>query len=225
MVSWYYQYFATYRNKKENKLYFLGPYNHEGQVMEIINRSRSFASDLYEYFEKPVDKSMYSDRMLSDLQKMWGFSDEEMLKDDDIAWKLISYCALDDLPKNTDYMKEGYFLNDNIKCYEEEHDSECMGHPLTPAEYTRMLQNEMKFGKPGEKINEWGEKYTPYSCEDYSFYRYPDYLSMEYELSEIKHMIDILTNDGYTFWLKDKDKDHYYDIDPNIELGVLLMQG
>lgn len=227
-MSWVYEYFCVYKNKKENKLYFLGPYNHKGEIMEVISRSRSFASDLYEFFDKTVDMPMYSDKMLSDLQRMWGLDDEEMqdkINNDKIDWRLISYRSLDELPTDTNYIKEGYFLNEDIAEYEKEHDYESMRYSLSASEYTRMMQNELKFGKPGEKINDWGEKYIPHSCEDYSFYRYPDYGSIEYEMSEIKHMINILTDDGATFWLRTENNGHYYDPDPNIELGVLLMQG
>lgn len=225
-MSWYYSYYAVYKNIKENKFYFLGPYNHKGEVKDILTRSRSFASDLHEYFEKPhITKELCSDKMLKDLQTMWGKTDEEMDKLEDWEWRYISYCSLDELPKDTNYIKEGYFLNEDIAEYEKERDYESMRYPLSASEYSRMMQNELKFGKPGEKINDWGEKYIPHSCEDYSFYRYPDYGSIEYEISLIKQIIDIITDDGYDFMIKGNNKEHYYDPDPNIELGVLLIQG
>lgn len=225
-MSWYYTYYPIYKNKKENKLYFLGPYNHEGKIRHTLEKSRSFASDLHEYFDgKHITKEMCSDKMLKDLQLMWGHDEEEIKDKEEYEWKLISYCPLNDLPKDTDYIKEGYFLNEDIAEYEKEHDYESLSLPLSVNEYSRMLQNELKFGKPGEKIDDWGEKYIPHSCEDYSFYRYPDYGSVEYEISVIRDMISILTNDGADFWQRGEDRETYYKQDPNIELGVLLIQG
>ena len=220
-MSWEYTYYSAYRNKKENKIYFLGPYNHEGKIKDVFSRSSSFASDMYELF-RVVNKEEISDKMLNDLYNLWDVNDEEF--EGCFRQGLLGYCALENLPTG-DYIKSGYFLNSKIKEFEETHDCDDLCGYLTTNEYLRMLQNEIKFGKPGKKMNDWGEEYIPNSCEDYSFYRYVDYSCEEYEAHELRKMANILTNDGYDFYLKSKDKEHYYDIDPNIELGAFLIQG
>ena len=51
IISWYYCYTLAIKSKKDNKIYPLGPFDNKGEWKYIIERSRSFASDLHERFE------------------------------------------------------------------------------------------------------------------------------------------------------------------------------
>ena len=69
-MSYYYTYYLGY--EREGKIYPLGPYDCFGKLRDVVNRSRSFASDLHERFW-PVKEEEISD----ELRKEFEYTDWE----------------------------------------------------------------------------------------------------------------------------------------------------
>ena len=70
------------------------------------------------------------------------------------------------------------------------------------------LDNELKFGTPKPEKDILDEEYTPHSMRDYSFYRWVDYNSQEYEAHVIRETLEIMRADN-----------------KNEEIYILLVQG
>ncbi len=169
-MSWYYNYRLGYM--KDGKIYPLAPFDAAGKWHDVFYRSRSFTSDLHEKFW-PIKEEMVTDEFKK------GFPWYEEASESEKG--LVTYLPLKDLPTGS-YIKSGYFLLEDIKAYEEYHGTDDIFYDsLTEKEYLRLMKNELLFGKPQEKEDDFGETYTPKSCADYAFYAYPDYFCEEYE--------------------------------------------
>lgn len=206
IISWYYCYTLAIKSKKDNKIYPLGPFDNKGEWKYIIERSRSFASDLHERFEYKIKSEEISSELIKGFQSIWGTTEEETREEFTDRGTLITYCYLSDLPKD-DYIKKGYFLIDEIAQYEKSKvDDEVYFDGfysyMSEAEYIRRKENELVFGPPKETEDCEGFKYTPHSASEYAYYAYPDYKSEEYESFLIRRMYDIL-DDSYSFEEKD----------------------
>lgn len=189
-MSWYVDYYVGYRDK-DGKIYPLAPFDAFGELHPIITKSRSFASDLWEKFTRVTleetteelkkhfpDGNIYS----------WGEKSEEK---EEPPW--CFWLDPEELPTGS-YLKKGYFLQEDIAQYERslEDNSVYFGgfyHMLTPAEYARKMEAELKFGIPKPKKDDEGNEFEVYGCGEYSFYVYPDYESAEYEASVIKDIL------------------------------------
>ena len=102
---------------------------------------------------------------------------------------------------------------EDIKSYEDE-DGYFDGFYdwLTPEIYAKKLENELKFGAPKPVKDEFGEEYTPHSMREYSFFRWADYESPEYESSVIRQAFGIMRS--------------YYSTEmDDEEIFILLVQG
>ena len=175
-MSYYYTYYLGY--EREGKIYPLGPYDCFGKLRDVINRSRSFASDLHERFW-PVKEEEISD----ELRKEFEYTDWEGKKT--VELKKLSLSAL---PKGS-FIRKGYALIDDVKIYEEagnDDSSDLFCDFITPTVYAAMAANEKVFGKPAEREDSEGNKYIPNSASDYMYYAYPDYNSEEYEAYMIR---------------------------------------
>ena len=206
IISWYYVYYVGYINKKDNKIYPLGPFNNKGEWKSIIERSRSFASNLYERFEYKIKPEEVSDELIKGLQSIWGFTEKETKEEFNNKNNYLSYCYLSDLPKG-DYIKRGYFLIDEIAQYEKSKvDDEVYFDGfysyMSETEYIRRKENELVFGPPKETEDCEGYKYTPHSASEYAYYAYPNYGCEEYESSIIRKVYYML-DDNYDFEKKD----------------------
>ena len=215
-MSWYYIYKACVLSKEDNKIRPLGPFNSAGRWCHILEKSRSFASNLHESFIK-IEEEQMSDELYEIFRKQYDLASIEETKETIKSEYPLSYLPLKNLPTGS-FIKRGYFLIDEIDRYEKSIvDDEIyfdeFSDPLTVAEYDRRMQNELKFGKPGEVEDIDGYKYTPHSCSEYFYYAYPDYLSKEYESFIIREACDMLTNDELNI---DKEKE---------EIVILLEQG
>lgn len=210
-MSWYYDYYLAIQNRETKKIDMFGPFDNKGKLHSIICRSRSFASDLWESFY-PVNDLLTEEAM----KTLWSHVGDSDFTKDELKWlkQNTSYLPYKELPDGN-YLKEGYFLIDDITNYEENHDSDVFYEHLTPTAYTLKMQNELKFGPPKPKKNEWGEEYTEHSCSEYAFYIYPDYSSKEYESSLIRDVANMLAPFGF-------DDD---GIDDKYEMVVLCTQG
>ena len=181
-MSWDTNFYITYQTK-DGIIHPYGPFDYSGDYKCVHWTSRSFTTDLKEYFE-PVTREQLSQELIDaiynvDIDKNGTYYESPY-------WGI---CPLDALPKG-DYIKSGYFLIEDIQKYQEDNDAYDLFYDyLDSITYARKLENELKFGKPTEKENEWGEKYIPNSCADYSFFCYPDYSCKEYEVYMIKTIV------------------------------------
>ena len=183
-MSWYVWYKLGYEDKETGKIHPLGPFDNKGNFKEIFYRSRSFASDLWEEF-RDIPEEKVSDELRAAYEK--DIENDEIKFED----RHVRYMYLSDLPKG-DYIKSGYYLIDDIKQYEESHDTfDIFYDHLTPQEYILRTENELKFGPPKPQKDCDGYEYTPHSMADYAFYMYPEYYSKEYEAFLIRQVADI----------------------------------
>ena len=183
-MSYYYDYYIGY--KSGDKIYPFGPYNSLGKLKAVISRSRSFASDLhYEFY--PIEDNEVSDELRKE------FEYEDWNGNRAVAVKVL---PIDDLPKGS-YIKKGYYLIEDIKRYEDPDGKYFEGFfdCISPAVYASMVQNEVRFGKPECRQNDYGELYYPRTASEYMYYAYPDYESKEYEAAMIRNVADML--EGY----------------------------
>lgn len=181
-MSYYYNYYIGY--KKDGKIYPWGPYNAKGKLEPALNCSRSFASDLYEYFS-----CVPNDAISEELRKEFEYEDWKGVKHVD-----VKYLSEKDLPKGS-YIKTGYFLINDVKAYENYKNNEYgvfdgFYNVISPEVYAAKLQHELTFGKNQPKKEE--EDYIEPNASDYMYYAYPDYMSKEYEAFILGQLIDIL---------------------------------
>ena len=180
-MSWYVDYYIGYRTP-EGKIYPLGHFDSFGRLHSVLTKSRSFASDLWERFDR-ISLEETTDEIRNNFPNpsMYYESDNP---EEEPPWCFWIY--LEDLPTGS-YLKKGYFLQDDISRYErDEGYFDGFYHMLTPAEYVRKMEAELKFGAPKPKKDEYGEEYIEHSCDEYSYYVYPDYESQEYEAMVIR---------------------------------------
>ena len=182
-MSTYYNYYIGYRDKDTGLLYPLGPFDCFGNLKAVISRSRSFASDLHDDFY-PID----DDNVSKELKENLGY------KESDGTYSFEGkYLDAKDLPSGN-YIKSGYFLISDIEEYiKTDCDSEGLFYDkLTPTMYALKMHNELAFGPPKEKLDCEGNVIEQYSCADYAYFSYPDYLSKEYESDVIRQHIGVL---------------------------------
>lgn len=198
-VSYYYNYFLGYMDK-DKIVYPLGPYDMNGECHYIISRSRSFASDLHENFYFLPEERM-SDRLKKEMSyENW---------DGEIKVTDLKFLPLNELPKDS-FIRKGYFLIKDIEMYEKSFDDpscidigELFWDTIPTSVYAQKMQNEITFGAPKPKTDEFGEEIIEHPCSDYAFYAYPDYLSAAYESFVIRmaaeiydYRVDELREDG-----------------------------
>ena len=212
-MSWYYSYYICRKDTENEKLYPFGPFDYKGEFFEVLCKSRSFASDLHERFydiRSVEERQIISEELFKAIQG--DVTREECEKfyegDRDYCWSYLPYM---ELPKG-EYFKKGYCLIRDIERFEDDEcDFEGFYDWLTPEIYARKLENELKFGAPKPVKNEY-EEYTPHLIGDYSFYRWIDYESPEYESYVIRNALGIMRE---TF-AHEKDKEDVY---------IVLVQG
>ncbi len=166
---------------KENKIYPLGPYDSFGKLIGIWENG--YESELGKYFVL-IPKDMETKELRDEFMK---HSSMNRVNDDDLG---VFYAYLDELPVGT-YIRKGYFLREEIAEYESGQVSRPY-HCLTEREYGLQLESEAKFGPPKPKKDEYGTEYTPPACSEYSYYMFPDYDSVEYEVDKIRQVAELL---------------------------------
>lgn len=177
-MSWYTSITLGYVSKTDGKIYPFGPFDKDGNLKNIIETSRSFTTDLKDFFEVP-NAEVVSQKLVDalDIKVEDGENLSQALRE-----YYVGVCPLDKLPSG-DYMRRGYFLIEDVHAYESgEMDAEdlfydCMG----AEEYAARAHNELVFGFRKEK-DEFGNVVN-HSMADYMYYSYPDYQSKEYEAS------------------------------------------
>ena len=180
-MSYYYRYYIGY--KKDGKIYPWGPYNANGKLEPMINRSRSFASDLHEKFHTIYDKEISEE-----LRKEFEYEDWNKTKRID-----VKYLPEKDLPTGS-YIKTGYFLIKDVESYENDEYGNFEGfyNVISPEVYAAKFQHEMMFGKNQPKKDDEGYEYTEPNASDYMYYAYPNYETKEYESFILRQLIEAL---------------------------------
>lgn len=188
-MSWYVSYYLGYKTK-EGKIYPLYPFDSFGHLRPIVEKSRSFASDLWEMFDRVTLEETTEELNKQFLSgDIYAFHHDEGKEEPPWCFWLDP----DELPVGS-FIKKGYFLQDDISAYER-HDNSWDGfyHMLTVDEYLRKMESEIKFGKQAPKKDIEGNECECYSCGDYAYYAYPDYDSKEYEAFMIREAIDAVS--------------------------------
>lgn len=181
-MSYYYNYTIGIMDK-EGKIKPYGPYDANGNLKYVIERSRSFASDLYKDFLY-VQEGQITDELCKEFSYT-DWNDQEKIE--------IKYLPIDKLPKGT-YLIKGYFLIEDIQRYEEDQIDvdDLICNMITPIIYAEKLKKEYMFGKNEPKEDDEGYKYTEPNASDYMYYVVEDYHSKEYEAEIIRNVADIL---------------------------------
>lgn len=182
-MSCYYTYYIGYMH--EEKIYPLGPYNSFGNLMNVLSRSRSYASDMGNHFWE-----MSNEYVSEELRKEFESENWKGEKVVNLYWEY-----LDNLP-NGDFVKNGYFLIKDVEAYEKEHDAlDLFYERLSPQVFAAKMLNEAKFGKTDTQYDEEGNPFENHSVSEYMFYAYPDYYCEEYEAYLIRRFAESLV--GY----------------------------
>ena len=177
-MSWYYTYYIGGMTN-DGKIVPLGMYDRNGKIHSVVEKSRSFASDLHEMF-LPIFHDMVSE----ELEQEFSYTDYDGSRKFDLTY--MSYLPIKDLGSD-DFIRKGYYLIEDVKQFEENEDTEELFYDhLTPQVYAAQLENELKFGPPQTQYDVEGYPYTPHSVRDYMYYAYPDYNSREYEVHMIR---------------------------------------
>lgn len=181
-MSYYYCYTIGIMDK-EGKIKPFGPYDANGNLKYVIEKSRSFASDLHEDFYE-VKKEQITDELYKQFSyKEWD--GKEIFK--------VKYLPIENLTIKS-YLKKGYFLIDDVQAWEQGGDDNLFCNMITPEVYTEKMRNELTFGKNQPKEDEYGNKYTEPNASDYMYYAAIDYNSKEYEAEQIRNVAAILEN-------------------------------
>ena len=190
-MSYYFQYYIGY--EENQKIYPYGPYNCQGKLKPVVEKSRSFASDLHDEFV-PISINHISD----ELRKEFEYEDWQGNKQIN-----VKYLRFDDLP-NGDYIVKGYFPIDDVQAWEQCGDDDLFYHRITPQIYAAMMQKELAFGKNQPEKDEEGFEYTKPNASDYMYYAVPNYCSEEYEAFQIREAVNMLHD--YDFFADDSKK-------------------
>lgn len=182
-MSWYYTYYIGYMDKNK-KLYPLGLYDCFGGLHPVIEKSRSFASDLHHRFNQITD-----DNVTDELKKEFSYKDYDGESQFDTNG--LSFCPVSELPKG-DYIKKGYFLINEVQEFLESDAPNVFSERLTPEVYAGKMMSEAKFGAPETIVDKYGDEYKPHSASEYMYFAYPDYDSEEYEADLLKEVMDMV---------------------------------
>ena len=190
-MSWYRNYFIGLQDP-DGKIYPLGPFDNKGNLKYVLEKSQSFETGICESFTK-LTNEMWTD----ELEKLFLHPDcqddlEEVTK---FVHEYTSFCYVKDLPTG-DWIKRGYYLIDQIQSYEEsDGEFDEFYDYMSPDVYARHMEQELKFGPPKPRKDEFGDEYTPHSCSEYSYFCYPDYNCIERDAFELRKMANILIDD------------------------------
>ena len=165
IMSYYYNYYLGYM--KNGKIYPWGPYTADGTLKQILEKSSSFASDLYYLFDR-IGEDQISEELRKEFEYE-NFMGEKVI--------VVKYLPIENLPVGS-FIKTGYFLIKDVIEYEKDQNSTDLFYDtVTPSVYAEMIKNEFIFGKKEAKDDEE----IVHNASDYMYYAYPDYDSKEYE--------------------------------------------
>lgn len=168
-MSWYYSYYIGY--KKNGKFYPLAPYDCNHNFYPILEKSRSFSSDLHNFFYK-VEK----DEISEELKEIFG--------NDCFSECLISFLPLKEARATCGpWIKTGYCLYDDVQDYLRDHFSidDLKYNMLSPEQFAVKMQKELCSGQSEDE---------EHSYKDYIYFSFPDFECKEYEIFMILNQID-----------------------------------
>jgi len=188
-MSWYTSTYVGIQDK-DGKIYPFGPYDANGELRSIYTHSKSFTSDINGEFDIITD-DMVTDELRNEEEFKW------LLEEEDGNTGLRSYFGYlseENIPKGS-YIKNGYCLISQISDYLDSDVYWEEFYPiLSPMEYAMRMENELKFGPPKPKKDDFGEEYTEHSCSEFSYFSWPDYNCREYEAALMRNAIDMFDN-------------------------------
>ena len=176
-MSYYYQYYAGIEDKESGVIYPLGPYDCNGKLKPIVEKSRSFASNLHEDF-LPIDSGCISHELRAEFE----YEDWNGEKRTD-----VKFLPIDELPDG-DYIVKGYFLIEDVQAWEQGGDDDVFYHVINPQVYAELLRKELVFGKNKPEEDVQGILYTKPNASDYMYSAIPNYCSKEYEAELIRQV-------------------------------------
>ncbi len=184
-MSWYTTMYCGIM--KDNKIKPWGPYDANGHLKPIYTESRSFTTEIGNLFYHITEENL-TDELKEEFKYECGL-------DPDIGYGQISpyfgYLPAKDIP-SSNYIKRGYCKIKDINEYLNGEYFEGFYDVLDPAEYAMKLENELKFGTPKPKKDEYGEEYCEPSCSEYAYFSWADWNSQEYDAHRMKEMIGVL---------------------------------
>ena len=178
-MSTYYDYYLAYM--KDGKLHPLGPFTRNNELMCVLSKCKSCASELWEDFD-PVKEDLLDDMLKNKfMYEDWNGK---------LSLDGVMYLAAKDLPKE-DKLRKGYFLIDDVMRYEKGlfDLSDLFYEWLTPEAYAAKSSNELKFGIPKPRKDCEGNEIDQYIASDYMYYVFEDTDSVGYETSIIRRYI------------------------------------
>lgn len=179
-MSYYYNYYLGY--VKDGRVFPLGLFDYSGKLKALLSRSRSFASDLHDWFFRIKD-----DMISDELRHEFEYKDYE----GELQMQNIHTLMLDKLPKGS-YIKSGYFLIEDVERYMHTGDPDSFYDRKDPAVFAAILQSEDVLGVPPTKYDLEGNPYPTRSAADYMYFAYPDYQSEAYEAFLIRQFAEAL---------------------------------
>ena len=192
-MSYYYKYYIGYEDVLTGIIYPYGPYTSEGKLKPVVEKSRSFASDLHNNFV-PIPSGCTS----TELRKEFEYEDWQGNKQFD-----VKYLKLEDLPDG-DYILKGYFLIDDVQAWEQGDCDDLFYHVISPHIFAEKMRRELTFGKNQPKKDEDGFDCTEPNASDYMYYAVPNYCSKEYEAFQIREAVNMLYD--YDFFVDDNKR-------------------
>ena len=185
-MSTYYNYYLGY--EKDNKIYPLGPFDYKRKLLPVLSRSRSFASDLHEYFREISEngKLALSDEFKTALYSEWNNGSDNSCQ----YFNNVYYLPIDEMPVE-DAIVDGYFLIKDVKAYLEDNSEwDIFYDRMTPLEYAERLRNELKSDYECPAV-ETDEKICSNhnTCKDYMYFRYKKKEGIAAETTKICEML------------------------------------
>lgn len=180
-MSYYYEYYCAIQDQESKLVFPLGPFDCNGKLKPIIERSRSFASDLHQYFY-----TLSNEMISNELRKEFEYENY-----DDIKYCYIKYLPIDELPTDS-YIVEGYFLIDELQAWHQNGDDSLFYNVIKPEIYAELMRKELIFGKNQPEKDEEGCEYTKPNASDYIYSAIPNYNSKEYEAEVIRQVSSML---------------------------------
>lgn len=159
-MSTYYSFYLGYTTK-DGKFHAFGPFDKFNNIRPMLEKSRSFISDLYEDFIKvPIDKM---DEYLFN-----NFTYNDPYKEGE-RYNYLYYLPARNLP-GTDFIKRGYYTTEDIADYLN------TGEP-----YFSDYYSETEYGLKLSTAVKNDDKEEIDKLKKYSYFSYPDYECREYE--------------------------------------------